>query len=568
MLSRWLSKLHHVWKGLQVSYYGGKYSIQRLLALDAYTRNTSLVRVLLVCIGTPLPMVTFVSIQAVIPLQDPAQGWRMNYGFWIRSGILSFVVAHTLTTQATYLIDGVVISVARMIALAACASILFTAFAIGISAWLIFPVPFFVLTLAPVFYVALIMSYRLVLGIRIIRQMLEHRDQLIRFVYFVGAQNIMVFTYPAYETLFRVAKGSPYQLPVILLLPFIKMAIKNMVLRCMASMEDMLPEAVIFTVDFFNAVYVATCMQSASTATAITAITVVDLSQTIIMLFGLHQRTAAMLSRLCLTIDSDPTDSNFLSALCILCKDLKRFGNQTRTNLCIRSCLPLILAEVDRALLERLESLSSEESSHTHHILMLAPSPSVQDLMIPDKKPKRKVRSIFVQKRSDVVHPLNSGESNVPWADRSSIHSHTSHRSTILCETLEALFTTECIIVAAYLEAIVPLFYCCYMVVMTHLPSARYHTEMADVTLENVGATVVPVFVFGLLQIATFVLLALVIKKNCGMNMLYQLGFVLESQMPLIQGKLIFWVLITLCFRVVHFGVDFTFQFNQHGYGR
>ncbi|ETI48325.1 hypothetical protein F441_07624 [Phytophthora nicotianae CJ01A1] len=31
--------------------------------------------------------------------------------------------------------------------------------------------------------------------------------------------------------------------------------------------------------------------------------------------------------------------------------------------------------------------------------------------------------------------------------------------------------------------------------------------------------------------------------------------------MSLVQGKLMFWMLITLCFRLVHFGVDFTFQF-------
>ncbi|KAL4133998.1 hypothetical protein PRIC2_004312 [Phytophthora ramorum] len=89
---------------------------------------------------------------------------------------------------------------------------------------------------------------------------------------------------------------------------------------------------------------------------------------------------------------------------------------------------------------------------------------------------------------------------------------------------------------------------------------------MTNVTPENVRATIIPVFVFGLLQIATFVLLAVVIKRNCGMGMVYQLAFVLETQMPLIQGKLIFWVLITLCFRVVHFGVDFTFQFKNQGY--
>ncbi|KAF4144651.1 hypothetical protein GN958_ATG06181 [Phytophthora infestans] len=363
----------------------------------------------------------------------------------------------------------------------------------------------------------------------------------------------MVLTYPAYEALFRFAKGSSYQLPVILLLPFIKVAVKNMVLRCMASMEDMLPEAVIFTVDFFNAVYVATCMQSASSATAITVITTTDLSQTIIMLFGLHHRTAELLPRLCQTIDIDPSGCDLVNALCALCGDSKKFKKQTRTDVSIRSCLPLVLADEDRELLAILERLSSEESSDVDHVLKISSSSSVQHLVIPGKKPKRKFRNILVRKHNDIVHPLSSVDSTVTWATK--VHRHKSNQSvTILRETLGALFTTECIIVTAYLEAIVPLFYCCYMVVMTHLPSAKYHTEMTDVTPANVGATVVPVFVFGLLQIATFVLLAVVIKKNCGMNMLYQLGFVLQTQMSLIQGKLIFWVLVTLCFRVVHFG--------------
>lgn len=221
-LSSWLWRLVHAWKHLQVSYYGGKYSIHRLLALETYTTTTSLTHVLLVCIRTPLPMVAFISIQALLPLQDPTAGWRENYGFWMRSGILSFVVAYTLTTQAMYLIDDVVISAPRLVFLSVCTALLFTACAAAISAVLIFPVPFFVLTLSPVFYVALILSYRLVLGARILRQTLEHRDQLFRYVSFVEAQNVMVFTYPAYETLFRVAKGSAYQLPVILLLPVIK----------------------------------------------------------------------------------------------------------------------------------------------------------------------------------------------------------------------------------------------------------------------------------------------------------------------------------------------------------
>ncbi|KAE8905074.1 hypothetical protein PF005_g10784 [Phytophthora fragariae] len=86
---------------------------------------------------------------------------------------------------------------------------------------------------------------------------------------------------------------------------------------------------------------------------------------------------------------------------------------------------------------------------------------------------------------------------------------------------------------------------------------------MIGITLENVGATVLPVYVFALLQVVTIVLLVSMLKRNCGMQALYQLAFVLETHLPAIQGKLMFWMLITLCFRLVHFGVDFTFQFNM-----
>ncbi|KAF1772890.1 hypothetical protein GQ600_8754 [Phytophthora cactorum] len=42
-------------------------SIERALALDEYTRKSSLFRVLLVCIGTPLPMVTLIVLQELLP---------------------------------------------------------------------------------------------------------------------------------------------------------------------------------------------------------------------------------------------------------------------------------------------------------------------------------------------------------------------------------------------------------------------------------------------------------------------------------------------------------------------
>ncbi|KAG6955153.1 hypothetical protein JG688_00012007 [Phytophthora aleatoria] len=91
------------------------------------------------------------------------------------------------------------------------------------------------------------------------------------------------------------------------------------------------------------------------------------------------------------------------------------------------------------------------------------------------------------------------------------------------------------------------------MLVMTQLPNAQYHTEMAGVTRDNVIATILPLFVFGLLQIVSFVLLVVVIMRNCGMRALYQLAFVLTTQRSLVLCKMLLWVVITLSFRVIHF---------------
>ncbi|KAL4128970.1 hypothetical protein PRIC2_004982 [Phytophthora ramorum] len=96
---------------------------------------------------------------------------------------------------------------------------------------------------------------------------------------------------------------------------------------------------------------------------------------------------------------------------------------------------------------------------------------------------------------------------------------------------------------------------------MIQLPSARYHTELEGITRENVGNTVQPVFLYGLLECTSFFVLIIVIKRTIGMHVLYHLAFVLETQTSLIQSKLVVWMLLTLTCRVVHYGFDFTFQF-------
>jgi hypothetical protein len=123
-----------------------------------------------------------------------------------------------------------------------------------------------------------------------------------------------------------------------------------------------------------------------------------------------------------------------------------------------------------------------------------------------------------------------------------------------LQEALEALFTAECLVLAEYLETFIPILYANYILVVVHLPSAKYHQEMQGLTAENVGGTVESIFLYAFLELLSFVVLAVIIQQNCGIQALYHLGFVLETQMSLVQSNMLIWVVITLTYRVIHFG--------------
>jgi hypothetical protein len=62
-LKAWWSQTVRAWFSTQLTSYGGKYSIERMLALDQYTRSTPLWRVLLVIFATPVPMALLVIAQ-------------------------------------------------------------------------------------------------------------------------------------------------------------------------------------------------------------------------------------------------------------------------------------------------------------------------------------------------------------------------------------------------------------------------------------------------------------------------------------------------------------------------
>lgn len=584
----WFSKLKHLWFSVQIS-HSGKYSIERLLALEEYTRNTSLLRVLVVCIGAPLPMATLVLVQECIPLQDPSQGWSANYGFWVRVGILGGVVAVGMAAFALYMIPGVVLSNLQLALLFIGQGVCYPVIGMFIAALWVFPIPFMILSVMSLYVLLFVVLFRLIAGKQVVSQMATHQHELILLVGFSGSQSVMAITYAAYEALFDQVTNTHYELPVILLLPVIKLLMKNLVSLPIAHMKDMVPEGVIFTVDFFNSMYLATCMQNTSSIKTVATMMVLDFGQNAISLRRLHRQSDTILSRLrdaCgISLDND----SLLPVVRLLCRDPDNFEQQCRRDIMLFSCLPHKLSPQGRDLLEKLKTLpgngvrtlpqlrASRHSSICSNVAKVRPSNIIRSCLRTTEKVQPSALS------TTVVKPVQIAQEPADMT-MSSTDSDSSHRN-ILGQTLEVLFFSECLLLTEYLESIIPVLYGLFIFLVVNLPSAPYHVDLIGIDRDNVGDTLANVYIYALLEFLSFVMLTLLMMRNCRLQAMYHLAFVLETQMLLVQVKLMTWVLMSLSFRVVHFGkissvlyssldiselytlvhvvgADFTFQFS------
>ncbi|KAE8893185.1 hypothetical protein PF010_g7949 [Phytophthora fragariae] len=74
----WATTVLRFWFSLQITQFGGQYSIERLLAPEEYTRKTSLSRVLLVLVVSPLPTLTIALCQSPFHCKVRPKGGRLS----------------------------------------------------------------------------------------------------------------------------------------------------------------------------------------------------------------------------------------------------------------------------------------------------------------------------------------------------------------------------------------------------------------------------------------------------------------------------------------------------------
>ncbi|ETO72063.1 hypothetical protein F444_11704 [Phytophthora nicotianae P1976] len=123
-------------------------------------------------------------------------------------------------------------------------------------------------------------------------------------------------------------------------------------------------------------------------------------------------------------------------------------------------------------------------------------------------------------------------------------------------ESLQTLFHSEYVLLAEYIEFMVPILYSLYLSVLFHLPIAAYYPHSASMTIEKLQDTVTNILIYAVIEFASFGALLVLLKRKFGFSPLYQLAFVLETQASALQGHLFVWTITILHLTLAHYGVD------------
>ncbi|KAE8885464.1 hypothetical protein PF003_g30474 [Phytophthora fragariae] len=121
------------------------------------------------------------------------------------------------------------------------------------------------------------------------------------------------------------------------------------------------------------------------------------------------------------------------------------------------------------------------------------------------------------------------------------------------------LFHCEYLVLVEYVECIVPIIFLVYKSVLEQLPNVVYYPGGAG---KWGAAAVTNLVVFVVLEIGSLVLLHIFLQQKFAFSPLYQLAFVLETQIHAVQATLFSLTLFVLPYQLAHLGVDFTFHFQ------
>lgn len=258
LLTWTIHKAYDTWVAWQVELHG-QFSLERMRKLEAFAQRTSLPRAMAIGSLTPIPCLVLISLIDAVPLASPDEGTNANYVHWARNYLTIVFMSYAILEQFRYTVPGLPMSLCRLNTVALLASLGGVGFQFIMSHAIGFPLPFSIVVGTPVWTVVIVTLFWIYFA-ALLRANEQFRVDLMNYMHVFFCQVGLTFIYPAYVYGFQSISPETQQFYVVLL-PLLKIALKNWITRFLGELDDMKPEIAIFNVELFNALYLACCVQ-------------------------------------------------------------------------------------------------------------------------------------------------------------------------------------------------------------------------------------------------------------------------------------------------------------------
>ncbi|RLN60164.1 hypothetical protein BBJ28_00012166 [Nothophytophthora sp. Chile5] len=534
--SRRLARQFYDWK--TTHQYLGRYSIEKLLALEEYQRVTSPARVFAIIVLTPVPSLLIILLLAAIPLESPLQGIRGNATYFVQSSLSYAVMTFSLLLfircalglpQRLYSHrDCVFISV-----LTAGTNELVM---LGLSALWTFPVPFRDFLGIPSYSVLLSSFHALVLGTRL----RHYYASMVKYLPLICAQSSTLFIFQGLAILFTsvptVAQGA-----ITVTSPLLRSVLKRLIWTFADCLDDISTDVTVCVVEIFGALFQNVCVQSTRSPVIWALTIVVDFVQAImeVRMYLEHK----------FVVDG-------------------RQAAHTAMKIIEGSLYP---STVNASEVGTLAKVTPNDAA-----LDISRKGSSILLSNAEAFPKAKKAQSFVRRKSRVaailsadnmldlgaVDPAPASPPSLPAAKstrRVSIDdidiTHREHAK-LLSQTLQLLFAAEVLVFAEFSEFACSVVYGLYTLVLYQMPYAKYNLSFIGLSETQFWGSLANTAVYAALEGFTMFFLYALARAKYGVSTFYQLAFVLEKYWMSVQGKLIGSLSLIFILNTVHHGAS------------
>ncbi|KAK1930999.1 hypothetical protein P3T76_013588 [Phytophthora citrophthora] len=362
------------------------------------------------------------------------------------------------------------------------------------------------------------------------------RKELLSYIVIIACQVVLTFIYPLYLYGFR-SVSSTAQTFYVLLLPIIKIATKNWISFFLGTKDDLKPQVVILNIEVFNALYVASSMQNATSVSTTMALTLVDFLLAWISIKDVNH----FLSDITALLDEIPPEhplkpANFMDvALKMLDEDEELRADVALRVFAVHARLSTFDNKTPKVrttpMLQEIEA-SFNSSNRVFPTLAKSPQASfVTAEAIAPAEPQtcKPFRRIFTtQQRMHYVH-----------------------------RTAQVLFTTEFIILIEFTEVIIPFIYS-ELVLLVHLPNRVFYPQIRELDEVKLAKMLGNIAFYGLMELLSFIAMSVLLYKKLRISTLHQLAFVLDRERRMVQSNLFLWICYTIQNSLDHNGKQLT----------